>query len=199
MWTSEAVGGDSSRLGKIVARRNVQYVIVCEDRQHEVFVRRFLKKMGVIKNNRSLRIEKAPVGRGAADKFVLDRYVTELKAARQAHVDRKWIILLDGDKFGVASRLRQLKHACEQKGVQARSAADRVAVFIPTWNIETWLAYLGGEDVDEERRDYPKLAQESDCKEHVAELAAMCRNGQLRQPAPASLRAACREYENQLR
>ena len=182
-----------------MARRKVQYVIVCEDRQHGSFVRKFLEETGLIKNNRTLRIEQAPFGRGAADRFVRSTYVTELKVARRRHVDQILILVLDGDKFGVQGRLRQLDDACQKEEVQARSPADKVAVFIPTWNIETWLAYLDGEDIDEGRPNYRRLDKESDCKAHAAKLAKMCRSRELREPAPDSLKAACREYDNQLR
>ena len=68
-------------------------------------------------------------------------------------------------------------------------------VIVPTWNIETWLAYLAGKSVDETKGDYPRLPRESDCQSQVEALAAMCEQGQLRPPAPASLQDACGEYE----
>ena len=108
----------------MTARRRVQYVLVCEDQQHEAFGRRLLEE---------------------------------------------------------------------------RTDEDDVAVFIPTWNIETWLAYLDGEDVDEERGNYPRLRRPRDCAEHVRRLAELCRRRALRQPAPWSLVTACREYDGRLR
>ena len=40
-----------------MSKRRVQIVILCEDNQHEAFIRRFLKGMGW--NNREFRVEKS--------------------------------------------------------------------------------------------------------------------------------------------
>ena len=63
--------------------------------------------------------------------------------------------MIDGDFAGVDARLKALDKECNQTSVAPRDNADRVAVFVPTWNIETWLAYLNGETVDENKKNYP--------------------------------------------
>ena len=182
----------------MTARKTAQYILVCEDGQHEAFARRFLKEVGLAKNHYQVRIKRSPAGRGAADQFVEQKYVTELCGGRMTHVATTLVLLTDGDAIGVEKRMRRLDEACRRRGVEPRSPADRVAVFVPTWNVETWLAYLNGETVDERRRDYPRLPRPRDCIEHVRVLARMCRSGKLRTPAPESLRAACKEYEERL-
>lgn len=183
----------------MTTRRRVQYVLVCEDKQHEAFARRFLTGAKLLRDNHQLRVERSLGGRGAADAFVQERYVEELEAARRTHVHTTLLLLTDGDSLGVSDRLRRLNEACRRQGVAARSSEDSVAVFVPTWNIETWLAYLSGETVEENRKDYPKLPKESDCRRHVRVLVEMCRRGVLRVPAPESLQAACEEYLTRLR
>lgn len=183
----------------MTARRRVQYVLVCEDVQHEAFARRFLKEMKLVTDPHQLRVERSPSGRGAADQFVQEAYVTELDAGRRIHVARILLVLTDGDALGPAERLRRLDDACNRQGVEPRSPAERVAVFIPTWNIETWLAYLEDKSVDETREDYPRLAKPGDCRQHIRVLVEMCRRRELRQPAPESLAAACEEYDLRLR
>jgi hypothetical protein len=105
------------------------------------------------------------------------------------------IVMRDGDAQGVDARIKELMAACQAQGVEPRKDDDTVAIFIPTWNIETWLAYLGGTDVDEGERNYPRLARPRDCQPLVNELHEMCQQGVLRQPAPPSLEAACIEYQ----
>ena len=178
--------------------RNVRIVILCEDTQHEVFIYRFLKKRswGV----RGLRVEKAPRGRGSGEQFVRERFPKELREYRsRKYAAYALIVMLDGDSVGVDARLRSLDASCRQQGVDPRSGDDRVAVFVPTWSIETWFAYLDGNDIDEAGSDYPKLARERDCQRFVNELFKMCQSGTLRAPEPQSLRAACREYDKRLR
>lgn len=182
-----------------MAQRSVQYVLVCEDQQHEAFGRRFLKEMRLATNPYKIRVERPSLGRGSAERFVREEYVRELVAGRSDQVDRILILLVDGDNRGVRGRLQQLDAACGRAGVQPRTGEDNVAIFVPTWNIETWLTYLDGEDVDEELGNYPKLQRPRDCRRHVRALAGMCRHRALREPAPASLVAACQEYDGQLR
>ena len=177
-----------------MSRQRVQYVLVCEDQQQEAFARRFLRQANIVRDLHQLRVERSPGGRGAADRFVQETYVAELDAARRSHVASTLLLLTDGDAMGVEGRLRRLDEACERRGVAARSPTDRAAVFVPTWNIETWLAYLDGETVEESRKDYPRLPRPRDCQRHVGALVEMCRQGALRQPAPKSLEAACDEY-----
>ncbi len=178
-----------------MTRERVKYVLVCEDQQHETFARRFLWGTGLVTNPYQLRVERSPGGRGAADRFVQEEYVKELAFIRRTHVATTLIVLADGDAVGVNKRLRRLDEACERQGVAVRAAEEKVAVFIPTWNIETWLAYLDGQTVDEGRRNYRRLARPRDCRPHVRVLVEMCQRGKLRPPAPESLVAACEEYE----
>ena len=178
--------------------RTVQLVLVCEDRQHETFVRRFLKKAGW--SARCLRVEIAPRGRGAADQFVRERFPKELRAYRthRHRVARGLVVMVDGDQQGVAGRHNELARACEGEGVQPRKPDEQVAIIVPTWNIETWFAYLEGEGVDEGRKDYPRLNRPRDCQRHVEQLYEMCQQGELREPAPHSLKAACDEYRTRM-
>ncbi len=177
-----------------MSRRRVQYVLVCEDQQQEAFARRFLRQTNVVRDSHQLRVERSPSGRGAADRWVQEAYVAELDAGRRTNVASTLLLLTDGDAMGVAARLRSLDEACKRHGVAARSPTDRAAVFVPTWNIETWLAYLDGETVEEQRKDYPNLPRPRECRRHVGVLVEMCRQGSLREPAPESLEAACDEY-----
>ena len=176
--------------------RNVQLVLLCEDAQHETFVRRFLKKVGW--STRRLRVEKASAGAG--EQFVRERYPVELFAYRRkrGQVGQALLVMTDGDAVGPAGRMQKLDAECDSQGCDRRQPDERVPVFIPTWNIETWLAYLDGVEVDETCGEYPYLKRERDCQRHVAALVEMCRTGQLREPAPQSLQAACREYQERL-
>ena len=174
--------------------RNVQIVLLCEDAQHESFGRRFLEKAGW--TIRHIRVERAPKGRGAAEQFVRKRFPDELKAYRRRkhRVSVALIVMVDGDNRGVDQRVDELDTACRERNIACRNSGEHVLVFVPTWQIETWLAYLGGETVNEDKDDYPRLPRPRECQPHVDSLAAMCRNGVLREPAPSSLAIACTEY-----
>lgn len=185
--------------------RSVQIVLLCEDRQHEAFARRFLKKIG--KDYRVQRVERVnPKGRGSGEQFVRERFKKELEyyRLRKHRVGQALIVLIDADTKSngresqnpherVMARIRELESAAE-----TRKNDECVIIFVPARNIETWLAYLEGQTVNE-NKVYPHLKRERDCQHHVDCLFEMCQEGILRQPAPTSLEEACREYRMRLK
>ena len=163
--------------------------VLCEDKQHASFIRLFLKK----RKRRIHAVQKPNGGTGAGDKFVLDNYPAQLDAVRKR--GGILVVMIDGDKQDIEERLKQLDEACSQRGVSPRKPNDKVAVFVPMRNIETWLAYLNGEEVNE-IDPYPRLERERECRRHTDVLLQMCDREKLDSPAPTSLEAACREYRN---
>ena len=175
------------------AVRRAQIVLLCEDKQQEVFVRRFLKP----RTNHPIRAVSAPRGEGSGEQFVREQYPTELRALRAATVNAVLVVMIDGDAAGLAGRTGQLRESCVQFGIPPQRDGDRVVVLIPQRNIETWLAYLDGTTVDETTR-YPRLERPGDCRRHVRALSELCERGELRAPAPPTLAAACEAYRNVL-
>jgi hypothetical protein len=177
--------------------RRVQLVLLCEDQQQETFIRRFLANT---RWSRKPRVVIAPPGYGSAEQFVRTQFPAELlEYRRNRHrVTLALIVMIDGDQKGVNGRLNELNEACRSAGIAFRRPDERIAIFIPTWRIETWLAYLNGTDVDEGKNDYPRLSRPRDCQPQVDRLYEMCQEGALRQPSPPSLDAACDEYQTRL-
>jgi hypothetical protein len=177
--------------------RNVNIVILCEDRQHESFARRFLEQAG--KGLRVQRVEVSPKGRGSGEHFVRARFAKELAyyRSRQHRVGQALLVVIDADCRAVAERVGQVEDAAAEGGEERRRAGERVAIFVPARNIETWLAYLDGQVVNE-IDTYPRLERERDCQQHVECLYGMCQQGALRAPSPPSLEAACTEYDSRL-
>jgi hypothetical protein len=173
--------------------RSVNMVILCEDRQHETFARRFLQKLGI--SIRNLRVEISPQGRGSAEQFVRKQYASELQyyRSRSHRVQQGLMVMIDADGRDVHERLEQVEKDAVDAGHEGRRDDERIAVFVPKRNIETWLAYLDGQDVNE-NDSYPRLDRQRDCQRHVDALYEMCQAGTLRQPSPPSLVAACDEY-----
>lgn len=146
-----------------------------------------------------MRVEKAPAGRGSAEQYVRQQFPRELKAHRRLHINSVLVVILDGDRVGVDGRIGELDKACEGAGIGMRTPDERVAVFVPTWNIETWFSYLDGETADETKSDYPRLRRERECQSHVNALVEMCNAGELRKLFPASLDSTCGEYHARLK
>ena len=181
--------------------RDVRVVILCEDDQHKQFVKRFLGKYlrwSQRDLSKFLRVNMHQKGAGSAERYVREKYLDELELHRIGNVmrnDLRLIVMIDGDKEGVEARLHSLDKSCSNKNVSLRKNSEKIAVLVPTWNIETWLAYLKGETVDETRKDYPKAISSEDFQSCIEALVRMCRENKLGPPAPRSLEAACKEFE----
>ena len=160
--------------------------VLCEDKQHEAFIRRFFKR----RKQRPYFVQRP--GGGAGDQFVRDSYPVYLDAVRKR--GGILVVMIDGDNYGIEQRDRQMNEACRQRRILPRNSGDKIAIFVPTRNIETWFAYLDGKGVNE-TDTYPRLERQRECSRHVNALAQMCAQGILRTPLPASLQAACHEYQ----
>ena len=173
--------------------RKVRIVLLCEDRQHETFVKRFLRRDGW--NLRDFRVALSPQGRGSAEQFVRERFPSELQAIRAKGDEQvRLIVMIDGDDKGVNIRRDTLNAACEAQNITAPGATDKVLICIPTWNIETWFACLDGHEVDESVSDYPRLARVRDCDAHAERLAEICRDKLPSPTLPPSLNDSCIQY-----
>ena len=153
--------------------RPAEIVLLCEDRQQEAFVRRFLKRYApsaARELSRRLRVEMAHGGRGAADQYVVERLPREVAAYRRQAAKRetRLLVMIDGDSGGFKQRAQQFDQACRDQRIEPRKDGERIAVLVPTWNIETWLSWLDGREVDETRKDYPKLPKPSAAPSSVA-------------------------------
>ncbi|MBU0736406.1 MAG: hypothetical protein KKG10_19915 [Proteobacteria bacterium] len=65
-------------------------------------------------------------------------------------------------------------------------------------NIETWIHYLNGEQVNEDTT-YSKLDRERGCKPAVDKLVELCTSTGLAEDAPSALLLACDEYGLRIR
>lgn len=169
---------------------SVRIVLLCEDSQTDIFVRRFLRRRNF--SSRDIKTLPFPNGNQSGEQWVRERYPDELRAIRS--VQRAYLIVVtDADSGSTQNRRQQLNAECANKGVPLRNDSDPVLIFVPRRNIETWIAYLGGINVDEGTQ-YRKLKRKGDCAEHARRLHIMCHEKQrLREPAPPSLQEACEE------
>lgn len=178
-----------------MSTRSVEVVVLCEDRQQEYFIRRFLQKRG--RERYDFRPVISPKGRGAGEQWVRERFPRELKAHR-GQVGRRntWLIVAtDADTGSPDSRINDFARACSQAEVPFRQNHEKVAFVIPKRNIETWFAFLRGQMVNEVQ-NYPKYELESDCRDDVIRLDEMCQRGKLEpQPPPPSLVVTCQEFQ----
>jgi len=180
-----------------MSQRRVQIVILCEDRQQEVFARYFLKKRGF---TGVFRANICPKGSQSGEQYVRTHYPAEVKAYRQNRnrVSIGLVVLIDADMGTLQDRLSQLASILDQDAQDKRRSDEAIAIFVPKRNIETWIHYLQGESVNEEDA-YAKFEKnEAVCKTDVEDLADRCYSQSLPEDAPRSLQAACGELQRLL-
>jgi len=180
-----------------MSQRRVQIVILCEDRQQEVFARYFLKKRGFTGR---VRANICPEGSQAGEQYVRTHYPEEVKAYRQKRnqVSIGLVVLIDADTGTLDARLNELASVLDEDEQENRGSNEAIAIFVPKRNIETWIHYLQGETVNEEDA-YAKFENnEAVCKTAVEDLADRCYSQSLPENAPPSLQAACGELQRLL-
>ena len=180
-----------------MSQRRVQIVILCEDRQQEVFARYFLKKRGFTGR---FRANICPEGSQAGEQYVRTHYPEEVKAYRQNRnrVAIGLVVLIDADTGTLEARLNWLASVLDEDEQKNRGPNEAIAIFVPKRNIETWIHYLQGETVNEEDA-YAKFEKnEAACKTAVENLADRCYSQILPEDAPRSLQAACGELQRLL-
>jgi hypothetical protein len=81
-----------------VSENYTEIVVLCEGKQDEVFIRRFLHGNGV--NPRRIRIRQYPGGQGSGKQFVQEEYSKELIAHRRraTRLNVALIVMHDSDK-----------------------------------------------------------------------------------------------------
>jgi hypothetical protein len=170
---------------------SVRLILLCEDQQLACFARRFLKRRGW--NAHDIREEIAPAGEGSGEQWVRERFPDELMSIRKRQ-GSALIVCTDADTGTVEERTATLYQICTDKKIPVPTPQDAVAMIVPKRNIETWFAYLRGETINE-NDTYRRYTKERECQPDVNALDEMCLQSKLREPAPASLTAACQQAQ----
>ncbi|EDN70179.1 conserved hypothetical protein [Beggiatoa sp. PS] len=123
-----------------------------------------------------------------------ENYAKELEAYRSKanHLNIVLVIVIDADMTSIEDRIKSLDKKTSQN---PRSDTDKVAIFVPARNIETWFRYLDGYDYNEEE-SYKSLYNKGASPRKFAKKLAkeICSQG-LPDNAPPSLFHACQELK----
>lgn len=170
-------------------------IVLCEDKAHEVFAKRFLKRWGV--KPRAIRVRRYPAeGKGSGKKHVEDHISVEVDLLRSRQASTILLLIQDADELSVD----QVKANLDAKLPSPRDDNEPIAYIIPKWHIQTWMAYLDGKSVDETDKDafkntYGKISESKEAHPFIDSLAKNCRETPQLESPPDSLVAACEEFE----
>jgi hypothetical protein len=148
--------------------RGVRFTILVEDRALERFVRECLYALGV--HIREIRIVPFTAGRGSAKQWIDREYPVQVQAYRRwSSQNIALVVGTDADEQTVQERVQCLAGALKGAGHEARAPEERIVLWVPRWNIETWLLFLNGSEIDEEA-NYKGQAREVDVKAAAKEF-----------------------------
>lgn len=136
--------------------RRVRLVVIAEDAQSEMFLRRVLYGLGF--TGRDLTFKTAPKAVQSADRWVIETHAVEAKKLRanvHAQPNTGMVTCIDADHHAVVERHAQLNEAMET----SREPQERMAWIVPKRNIETWLHASSGQPA-EEVTDYKRRGHE---------------------------------------
>ena len=171
--------------------RYSEVIILCEDIQQEVFARTFLVECGIP----GARIRTVPLPKaGAGESFVRRQFPQEVRAYRQRmnRMNVGLVVLIDADNKTVKDRFVELNQALKEAGLPIRQQDEKIGIFVPRRNIETWIYFLRGRVVDEKTRYSHFKHHEGDCKPLIRQLAEN-RCNPLPENTPPSMHTACQE------
>jgi hypothetical protein len=144
--------------------------VLCEDRQQEVFARYFLTSLGI--HPRRIYYDICPSGKQAGEQYVRENYPKNVISYRRiAHnIEAGLVVLTDADIMRVEQRLRTLDAALANSEVNSRKPTERIGIFIPKRNMETWIYFIRGDEVNE-NDIYPHLDKAGEYKSAIETFA----------------------------
>jgi hypothetical protein len=167
-------------------------VILAEDERHRMLLHRHLRKRGY--SHHRIRIAPwFPNFTTPCLSFVKAEYPHQVQSLRdKAHrVTSALFVVADADDATVAERLRDLDDLLPASGKARRGDDEHIAVVVARRNIETWMFFLAGNEVDEES-DYKPQCRSFDNGEYARRFADFTwPRRELSANCPPSLRHAC--------
>jgi hypothetical protein len=133
--------------------RRVQVVVLCEGLKDYNFARRCLVKCGWRADQIAPKV--SPAGGGSGFTFVLNEYAAEVRANRNGKKTRALLVLVDADTEPEGGREKALDQRLRNADQKPRKAGERISLWVPKRQLETWIQFLTHDKADEET-DYKR-------------------------------------------
>ncbi|NQU24213.1 MAG: hypothetical protein HQ567_23270 [Candidatus Nealsonbacteria bacterium] len=129
--------------------KGVRVTVLVEDRALERLAREVLYRLGFAR--REVYVEGYPVGRGSAKQWVEKQYPGKVRTYRSKASFQQIAMLVgtDADEQTVKHHFDCLDSALKDAKLTQCGDDERIVIWVPKWNVETWMLHLCGEDVDE--------------------------------------------------
>src|SRR4028119_1109764 len=182
-----------------------EVTILCEDIDQERFIRQYLICRGL--EDHKIKDYGNPKGRDIENNNAL--IVKHYPALMKSYRTRKYrniavVVMIDADEDSVSDKMRSLHKKIDEAAgnlnKDTRLPNEKVAIFVPARNIETWFYYIMEGQECNETNDYKNDRMSAKERIELAKSAAqklareICPQGVDRITLP-SLRYACTELQ----
>ena len=170
-----------------------EYIVLCEDAQTKTFILTFLLQHNVPSGK--IHFRNYPVGKGCGEQFVREEYSKEarLLSSRYKYKREVLVVCSDADSYSVKKKVKSL----DDEVIRFNKEWDRkrfpILMWIPKREIETWIHYLRGENVDEQT-SYRHSGNPERCKKEVVRFKEYCQDVIKIDEVPQSMIFAKGEY-----
>jgi hypothetical protein len=137
-----------------VTERVANIIILAEDQEHEILVKRYLQRSG--HNERSVRPVALPGSRQSGSQHVREQFPKQVKECRGTLGRRAsclLIVITDADNLSTMQREQTLHAELERMGVAHLSHTEPIVILIPKWQVETWIKCALGQVMSENDKD----------------------------------------------
>ena len=153
--------------------KDYRYTVLCEDAQTKSFIVEILKAHGII--TRRIKVINYPCGKGCGSAFVNREYPREVHLLHELNFQKLVLVVCtDADNFSVDTRKKMLDDSVSKNLSKWNRENRFIILFIPKREIETWIHFLRGEDVDE-KMEFKHSGKPETCKEEAHKFADYCR------------------------
>lgn len=186
-----------------------EVTILCEDIDRERFIREYLICCGL--DDRKIKDFGNPKGKTIKNNnaSIVKYYPALMKSYRRTRKYRNIavVVMIDADEDSLDDRMRSLNIALDETAgnlnKDPRLSDEKVAIFVPARNIETWFYYINSDRSGQECHELTDYKDKTMTAKERIELAKksarilaleICPQGVDRISLP-SLRYACRELQ----
>jgi hypothetical protein len=132
-----------------MSNRRVHVVVLCEGRKDYQFAYKCLVACGW--RWYQITANSAPSGKQSAFTYVLNHYSAEVHENRKAKKkERALFVFIDADEEPEGGRERELAKRLDAARLKPRQAGERIALWVPRRQLETWVYFLTHGEADEE-------------------------------------------------
>lgn len=126
-----------------------QVVVLAEDQEHQLLVRRYLQR--VDRHYKPPRVRLLPLTSKCGSQYVREQFPIQVKECRRllAKASCLLVVITDADNLTTRRREQTLHEELKTSGQATVASNEPIAVFIPKWQVETWIKCLLGESVNE--------------------------------------------------